>query len=55
MVRVVCGRLGLPISGVQSNGMNFDENVIVSHLRQRNVLHLSLAYTDDLDCLHGSG
>ena len=55
MVRVVCARLGLPISGVQSHGMNFDENVIVSHLWQRDVLHLSLAYIDDLDCLHGSG
>jgi hypothetical protein len=55
MVRALCDHDHLPIRGVQSNGMNFDKDIIVPHLGQRDVLHLSLAYTDDFDRFRGSG
>lgn len=35
--------------------MDLDEHIVVSHLRQRNFLNLSLAYADVLNSFHGLG
>ena len=45
----------LPVSRVEGNGVDLDEDIIVPHLGQRNFLHLGLAHTDVLDGLHGLG
>jgi hypothetical protein len=45
----------LPVGRVESNGVDLDEDIVVPHLRQRNLLHLSLANADVFDGLHGFG
>ena len=50
-----CDEHNSPISRVQSNCVDLDKNIVVSHLRQWDFLYLGLAYVDDFDCLHGLG
>ena len=45
----------LPVSRVEGNGVDLDEDIIVSHSRKRNFLNLGLAHADVLDGLHGLG
>ena len=45
----------LPVSRVEGNGVDLDEDIIVPHSRQRDFLNLGLAHADVLDGLHGLG
>lgn len=45
----------IPVGRVQRHGVDFDEDIIVTKLRQRDVLDLSISDIDDLDGLHGVG
>jgi hypothetical protein len=53
--RVQRNEYDVPIRRVKSNGIDLDEDVVVSHLRHRDFLNLSLANADVLDGLHGFG
>ena len=45
----------LPVSRVEGNSVDLDEDIIVPHSRKRDFLNLGLAHADVLDGLHGLG
>lgn len=45
----------IPVGRVQRHGVDFDEDIVIAKLRQRDVLDLSISNVDDLNGLHGLG
>jgi hypothetical protein len=48
-----CGEYRLPVCRVESDRMDLDEDIVVSHSGQGDFLHLRLAYAGNLDGFHG--
>jgi hypothetical protein len=52
---IQCVEHRLPVCRVESDRMDLNEDIVVSHPGQRNFLHLRLAYAGNLDGFHGLG